>query len=73
MSRGRGVIMQRYNKGSISDAKVFNLKDGLSWKIGDKTRTEMLLTEWIGKRAQSGRIVPKGFAKSGRFRTDTYL
>ena len=71
MSRGRGVIMQRYNKSSISDAKVFNLKDGLSWKIGDKTRTEMLLKEWIGKRAQSGRIVPKGFAKSRRFRTDT--
>lgn len=71
MSRGRGVIMQRYNNSSISDAKVFNLKDGLSWKIGDKTRTEMLLTEWIGKRAQSGRIVPKGFAKSCRFRNDT--
>ena len=71
MSRGRGVIMQRYNKSSISDAKVFNLSDGLSWKIGDKTRTEMLLTEWIGKRAQSGRIVPKGFAKSRRFHADT--
>jgi len=70
MSRGRGVIMQRYNKSSISDAKVFNLSDGLSWKIGDKTRTEMLLTEWIGKRAQSGRIVPKGFAKSRRFHAD---
>ena len=73
MSRGRGVIMQRYNKSSISDAKVFNLSDGLSWKIGDKTRTEMLLTEWIGKRAQSGRIVPKGFAKSRRFHADTQL
>ena len=71
MSRGRGVIMQRYNKSSISDAKVFNLSDGLSWKIGDKTRTERLLTEWIGKRAQSGRIVPKGFAKSRRFHADT--
>ena len=70
MSRGRGVIMQRYNKSSISDAKVFNLSDGLSWKIGDKTRTEMRLTEWIGKRAQSGRIVPKGFAKSRRFHAD---
>ncbi|MEE2933613.1 MAG: DNA topoisomerase IV subunit A [Pseudomonadota bacterium] len=70
MRRGRGVIMQRYNKSSISDAKVFNLKDGLNWKIGDKTRTEMHLKEWIGKRAQSGRIVPKGFAKSRRFRTD---
>ncbi|HAA92030.1 MAG TPA: DNA topoisomerase IV subunit A, partial [Rhodospirillaceae bacterium] len=67
MTRGRGVIMQRYNKGALSDAKVFALNEGLSWQIGEKTRTETDLKDWLGKRAQAGRIVPKGFAKSRRF------
>ena len=70
MSRGRGVIMQRYKSGALSDAKIFTLKDGLSWQIGEKTRTEMTLKDWLGKRAQAGRIVPKGFAQSRRFRNE---
>ena len=47
--------------------KVFTLCDGLSWKIGNKTRREKELGDWIGKRSQTGRIVPKGFSKSRRF------
>lgn len=70
MSRGRGVIMQRYKSGLLSDAKVFTLSDGLSWQIGAKTRTETKLKDWLGKRSQAGRLVPKGFAQSRRFRTD---
>ncbi|MDA0656314.1 MAG: DNA topoisomerase IV subunit A [Proteobacteria bacterium] len=70
MSRGRGVIMQRYQSGALSDAKIFALEDGLSWQIGEKTRTETDLKDWIGKRAQAGRIVPKGFAQSRRFRNE---
>ncbi|MBE89756.1 MAG: DNA topoisomerase IV subunit A [Rhodospirillaceae bacterium] len=70
MTRGRGVIMQRYKSGLLSDAKVFTLKDGLSWQIGVKTRTETNLKDWLGRRAQAGRVVPRGFAQSRRFQTE---
>jgi topoisomerase-4 subunit A len=66
MARGRGVILQRYHDGELSDAKVFTKADGLSWKSGDRTRTETDLRAWIGQRASSGRVV-QGFAKSNKF------
>ena len=67
MARGRGVVLQRYRDGGLADAKVFDLAEGLSWRSGDRVRTERDLGYWIGKRAQAGRLAPKGFAKSGRF------
>ena len=67
MARGRGVVLQRYQHGGLADAKTFNRREGLTWLIGDKTRTETELADWRGKRAQAGRLAPKGFAKSGRF------
>jgi topoisomerase IV subunit A len=67
MARGRGVILQRYHEGELSDAKVFKRADGLSWKRGDGTRTESDLRAWIGARASSGRVAPNGFAKNNRF------
>ena len=67
MARGRGVILQRYKDGSLSDLKVFVLGEGLTWRRGDQTRTETDLRAWIGTRAQSGRIVPSGFPKNNRF------
>jgi topoisomerase-4 subunit A len=66
MARGRGVILQRYHDAVLSDAKVFVAAAGLSWKSGDRTRTETDLRPWQGERAGSGRIV-QGFAKSNRF------
>ena len=33
MVRGRGVIVQRYSKGGMSDAKAFTKSEGLSWGI----------------------------------------
>jgi topoisomerase-4 subunit A len=66
MARGRGVILQRYHDGELSDAKVFAKADGLSWKSGDRTRTETDLRAWIGPRAGSGRVV-QGFAKTNKF------
>jgi topoisomerase-4 subunit A len=68
MSRGRGVMLQRYKDGGLADAKIFRLADGLSWRQGEnRVRTETALDNWIGARAQAGRIVPSGFAKSNRF------
>ncbi len=67
MNRGRGVILQRYKDGGLSDVSVFPMEAGLSWRLGDRMRTETDLTAWLGKRAQAGRLPPKGFPRSNRF------
>jgi topoisomerase IV subunit A len=67
MARGAGVILQRYKDGGLSDAKVFRLTDGLTWRLGDRTRTETNLREWLGERAQSGRMPPNGFPRNLKF------
>ena len=68
MTRGRGVILQNYKDGGLSDAKTFNRKEGLTWAAGaGRTRTETDLRAWVGKRAQAGRLPPNGFSKSNKF------
>ena len=67
MTKGAGVALQKYKDGGMADVKVFTLAQGLTWKLGDKIRTETKLTEWLGARAQAGRLPPNGFPKSGRF------
>ena len=67
MARGRGVIMQRYKDGVLSDIKTITLSEGLSWQLGDRTRKEINLLAWIGKRSQSGRLAPRGFASTNKF------
>ncbi|MDX1482835.1 MAG: DNA gyrase C-terminal beta-propeller domain-containing protein, partial [Alphaproteobacteria bacterium] len=67
MSRGRGVKLQAYRDGGLADVTTFDLAVGLSWALGGRTRTEADLTAWLGKRAQAGRLPPKGFPRSNRF------
>ena len=67
MARGRGVMLQRYRDGGLSDAKSFALADGLAWKLGERERREMDLTDWLGKRAQAGRMPPSGFPRNNSF------
>ena len=68
MTRGRGVILQRYKDGGLADAKTFTLDEGLTWLQGaGRTRTETDLLSWIGKRSQAGRLAPRGFPKSNKF------
>jgi topoisomerase IV subunit A len=68
MTRGRGVILQRYKSGGLADAKVFRLADGLSWRQGEnRIRSESNLTPWRGSRGAAGRLVPSGFPRSNRF------
>ena len=67
MARGRGVILQRYRDGGLNDAKLFNKADGLTWKTGAGVRNEGAATEWYGKRAQAGRVAPRGFPKGNKF------
>ena len=68
LGRGRGVILQKYGQGGLADIKTFTLAEGLSWRSGERTRMETDLTSWIGKRAQAGRLPPKWFARTNRFR-----
>ena len=67
LARGAGVMLQRYKDGGLKDAKVFRLEEGLTWKLGEKTRTETGLRDWLGERAQAGRLPPNGFPRSGKF------
>ncbi|MFQ5955651.1 MAG: DNA gyrase subunit A, partial [Kiloniellales bacterium] len=68
MARGRGVILQRYRKGGgLSDVTTFKLADGLSWRMGERTRTETDLSPWLGRRGQAGRLPPTGFPRNNRF------
>lgn len=67
MARGKGVILQRYKDGGLSDARFFTLADGLSWKMGEKTRLEMNLLPWLGKRGQGGKLPPMGFPRTNQF------
>ncbi len=68
LARGSGVILQKYGGGGgVADAKVFRLADGLTWRLGDKQRTETDLRTWLGDRAQAGKLPPNGFPRSNRF------
>ena len=67
MARGRGVMLQRYRDGGIADAKVFNKAEGLTWKTGERTRTELDMTPWTAARGAAGRLPPPGFPRSNRF------
>ncbi len=67
MARGGGVMLQKYKDATMADLKTFAMADGLTWKLGDKTRTETNLRDWLGERAQAGRLPPNGFPKSGKF------
>ncbi|MBX3528827.1 MAG: DNA topoisomerase IV subunit A [Rhodoblastus sp.] len=70
MARGKGVRLQRYKDGGISDARVFAMADGLSW-TDSAGRVFVVakpdLKEWIGNRADAGRLPPRGFPKNNRF------
>ncbi|MDA3858273.1 MAG: DNA topoisomerase IV subunit A [Roseovarius sp.] len=68
LGRGKGVRLQKYKDGGLSDATSFTLAEGLSWlDPAGRTRTETDLTEWMGKRAGSGRMAPRGFPRNNRF------
>ncbi|MDP4891812.1 DNA topoisomerase IV subunit A [Cypionkella sp.] len=68
MAKGKGVRLQKYKDGGLSDATTFVLAEGLSWKDpAGRTRTETDLAEWIGARASAGRMAPRGFPRDNRF------
>lgn len=68
MAKGKGVRLQKYKDGGLSDAITFTLSEGLAWKDpAGRTRTETDLTEWAGPRAAAGKMAPRGFPRDNRF------
>ena len=72
LPRGKGVRLQRYRDGGVSDARVFNAADGLTWQDSSGrsyTRSLEELRDWQGDRAQAGRLPPQGFPRNNKFGT----
>ena len=67
LTRGRGVRLQRYERGGLSDAVVLRAEDGLVWRIGGRTRREGDLRTWLGRRGGAGKLPPHGFPRNNRF------
>jgi topoisomerase IV subunit A len=70
MARGRGVRLQRYRDGGLSDVKTFGVEQGLSWTDAAGRAFSLTLKEladWRGNRADAGRLAPKGFPRSNTF------
>ena len=68
MPRGKGVKLQTYRgDDKLEDATVFDREDGLF--VLDSAGRHKAVPEWedwVGKRAQAGKLVPKGFPRTGR-------
>ena len=71
MARGSGVRLQRYKDGGLSDVKTFKGSEGLTWTDGagrEFSLTLKELSDWRGNRADAGRLPPKGFPRSNKFK-----
>ncbi|MFI4934315.1 MAG: DNA topoisomerase IV subunit A [Caulobacterales bacterium] len=69
MPRGKGVKLQNYREGGLRDGLAFTAVDGAAWTDGaGRTRAWPEWRDWLGKRAAAGRLAPKGFPTTKRFR-----
>ncbi len=69
MPRGKGVKLQSYREGGLRDAMVFAAEEGATWiDAGGRRRDWKEWREWSGKRASAGKIAPRGFPVTKRFR-----
>jgi topoisomerase IV subunit A len=68
MARGKGVKLQSYKDGGLLDLVTFAAADGLAWTDSSGRRRDVPdWKDYQGKRASAGRMVPKGFSRTGRF------
>ena len=69
MTRGKGVILQKYNaeRTYVLDVMFFDAADGFGWTTGRGTTRMDDWAPWTGRRASQGRTVPVGFPRSGKF------
>jgi topoisomerase IV subunit A len=70
MTRGRGVRLQRYKDGGLSDLKTFQAGEGLTWvDAGGRVFTQTIkeLAAWRGNRGDAGRVRPDRFLTNNKF------
>jgi topoisomerase-4 subunit A len=70
------VRLQRYKDGGVADARVFIKADGLTWQDSSGrsfNRDIKELRDWVGTRAQAGRLPPAGFPRFNRFGTPSLV
>ena len=64
MGRGKGVKLQAYKGGGLQDIAVFDGEAGPEWVDGGGRRRNWPdWKDWLGKRAQTGRMGPRGLRK----------
>ena len=69
MARGKGVKLQSYREGGLRDVAAFSGEDGAGWiDAGGRNREWPDWRTWLGRRASAGKLSPKGFPASKRFR-----
>jgi hypothetical protein len=69
MPRGKGVKLQAYREGGLRDAMAFNAETGAAWiDAAGRNREWPEWREWSGRRAAAGKLAPKGFPTTKRFR-----
>lgn len=74
MARGKGVRLQKYKDGGLADVTTFSQEDGLSFIDSAGRRNSVPnWNELEGKRAQAGRMAPRGFSRTGTFAPDKRL
>lgn len=61
MTRGKGVILQKYAGGTIQNAKAFKLSEGLTFNKAGAVEKVKDVKLWIGARAQTGKMPPNAF------------
>lgn len=67
LTRGRGVMLQKYRQGTLSDLRFIKLEDGLKWERGSRTYHEKDLWPWQGRRGTLGRLAPLNFPRNNKF------
>src|SRR6185437_15246278 len=69
MPRGKGVKLQSYREGGLRDAMTIAAAGDPAWTTADgRTRAWPEWREWVGRRAGAGKLAPKGFPATKRFR-----
>ena len=67
MKRGAGTTLQTFKGSLLSDIKLLNKEEGLSFHSGTKIKVEKDISPWFGKRAGTGKIPPTGFSRENKF------
>ncbi len=67
MGKGKGVILQKYKDGGLSDVKTFNMEAGFTYETGRGVHSVDDIRPWLGKRASAGRLPPNGFPRNNKF------